>query len=106
MEIGASLRKLRDTRKFSSRLIAERIGVSHTTYVDWEYEKSSPSLKNFFKLAEAFEMTPVEMISYLAGGKIVEHPNPNIWSVSEIRKILKDYQEHFDLLRDLTKKQN
>ena len=106
MEIGAFLRKLRDTRKVSSRLIAEKIGVSHTTYMDWEHEKSSPSLKNFLKLAEAFEMTPVDMMSCLTGNKFFEQPNPAIWNTAEIRKILKDYQEHFDVLRDLSKRQD
>lgn len=107
MEIGTLLRKLRDHRKVSSRLIAEKVGISHTTYLDWEHEKSSPSLRFFFRLAEAFEMTPVDMMSYFTGAAIPEQNNsPHFWNTNEIKKILKDYQEHFELLRDLKRDQN
>nr|WP_295922333.1 helix-turn-helix transcriptional regulator [uncultured Dyadobacter sp.] len=107
MEIGTLLRKLRDRRKVSSRLIAEKVGISHTTYLDWEHEKSSPTLRHFIRLADAFEMTPVDMMSYLTGTVSPEqNQSSHFWNASDIRKILKDYQEHFELLRDLKKDQN
>ncbi|SDG56511.1 Transcriptional regulator, contains XRE-family HTH domain [Dyadobacter soli] len=107
MEIGTLLRKLRDHHKVSSRLIAEKVGISHTTYLDWEHEKSSPSLKHFFRLADAFKMTPVDMISYLTGEAMPDqNQSSHLWNANDVRKILKDYQEHFELLKDLKKDQN
>ena len=107
MEIGTLLRKLRDHHKVSSRSIAEKVGISHTTYLDWEHEKSSPSLRHFVRLADAFKMTPVDMMSYLTGTTLLHQNNSShLWNSEDIRKILKDYQEHFELLRDIKKDQN
>ncbi|MHA4740621.1 helix-turn-helix domain-containing protein [Dyadobacter sp. MSC1_007] len=65
MEIGTLLRKLRDRARISSRDLARRIGVSHSTYLDWEHDKTSPSLKSYIRLANALEMNPVELMAYL-----------------------------------------
>jgi transcriptional regulator with XRE-family HTH domain len=67
LRIGTPLRRLRDLKQISTREIAERIGISQSTYVDWENEKSSPSIKNYLALAEAFEIDPIELMEYLLG---------------------------------------
>ncbi|TDE08075.1 helix-turn-helix domain-containing protein [Dyadobacter psychrotolerans] len=67
MKIGSLLRKLRDQKGMSARLVAERVGVSHSTYVDWELDKSSPSIRSYVKLATAFDFNPVELMAYLTG---------------------------------------
>lgn len=72
MEIGTLLRKLRDKHKFSARTIAEKTGVSQSTYTDWENDRTSPSLKNYIKLAEAFQITPVELMNHLTGSSVTE----------------------------------
>jgi transcriptional regulator with XRE-family HTH domain len=78
MEIGTQLRKLRDQQKKTTRDMAAEIGVSQSTYTDWELDKSSPSLKNYFKIAEAFEITPVKLMSYLAGNTLNVLPDQKI----------------------------
>ena len=47
--------------------MAVKIGVSQSTYTNWENDKSSPSLNNYFKIAEAFEMSPEKLMLYLTG---------------------------------------
>jgi transcriptional regulator with XRE-family HTH domain len=67
MIIGTQLRKLRDQQKKTTRDMAINIGVSQSTYTDWEHDKSSPSLKIYLKIADAFEVSPVRLMSYLVG---------------------------------------
>lgn len=65
MEIGTLLRKLRDRMRISSRDLAKMIGVSHSTYLDWEHDKTSPSLRSYMRLAGAMGISPVELMAYL-----------------------------------------
>jgi len=65
MYIGTRLRKLRDRQRVTTREIADRIGVSQSTYVGWENDKSSPSVRVYMRIAEAFEMDPVQLMTYL-----------------------------------------
>ncbi|GAB2785666.1 hypothetical protein GCM10027275_32530 [Rhabdobacter roseus] len=69
MYIGSKLRKLRDQRRISTREIADKAGIAQSTYLDWEQDKTSPRLKNFAKLAEAFQLSPKELMDYLLDGK-------------------------------------
>lgn len=91
MIIGLALRKLRDSRKISTRAIAERAGVSHSTYVDWERDKSSPSLKHFSRLARAFDMDSVNLMAYLT---VETNQISTSKSTSDMREILDGLQRH------------
>jgi len=78
MKIGILLRKLRDRKNLSTRCIAERINVPQSTYMDWEHDRSSPALRFYDKLADAFEVCPVVLMSYLTGhiSEISHNDNP------------------------------
>ncbi len=65
MEIGVVLRRLRDKKRISSRDAAERIGVTQSTYLDWEHDKSSPTIKMFFQIAKTFEICPIDLMSHI-----------------------------------------
>ncbi|HEV7348466.1 helix-turn-helix transcriptional regulator [Telluribacter sp.] len=65
MQIGSRLRQLRYQHKASTREIADQAGVSQSTYMDWEQDKTSPTLSNFEKLAKAFQLCPTELMKYL-----------------------------------------
>lgn len=65
MEIEIKLRSLRDFRKLSTRTAAELIGVSQSTYMDWERGRSFPSLRLLASIAQAFEVCPVNFTAYL-----------------------------------------
>lgn len=91
MEIGTHLRKLRDYLRLSSRYVAERTGVSHSSYLDWEHDKSSPSLKNYLKLSEAFGVDPAQLILYITG-KISETEGCIVGEIIELRELIDHYQ--------------
>jgi transcriptional regulator with XRE-family HTH domain len=65
MQIGTRLRQLRYQHRLSSRQIADRAGICQSTYLDWEQDKTSPTLSSFGKLAKAFRLRPAELMKYL-----------------------------------------
>jgi transcriptional regulator with XRE-family HTH domain len=65
MLIGTRLRQLRYQHQLSSRQIADRAGICQSTYLDWEQDKTSPTLRSFGKLAKAFRLCPAELMRYL-----------------------------------------
>lgn len=100
MEIGTLLRKLRDSRRLTTRKVAETTGVAHATYLDWEHDKSSPSLRFYLKLAAAFDACPVEMMAYLTG-KIPE-PKSSEQKVlqSYLNEIMSLHERYSDSIKD------
>ncbi|GGN06623.1 hypothetical protein GCM10010967_47350 [Dyadobacter beijingensis] len=94
MNIGTLLRKFRDTHRISSRYVAERIGVSHSTYLDWEHDKSSPSIRNFTRLAAALELDPVDLMSYLSGKSCTVNTTRDLSTISDLKEMVKYYQQY------------
>jgi len=99
MEIGTLLRKLRDSKSLPTRDVAEKIGVAQSTYSDWEHDKSSPSLRNYFKIADALEICPVELMSYLTGGKVTTLSFRETEMV-ELKKTVQNLRSYTMLLGD------
>jgi transcriptional regulator with XRE-family HTH domain len=99
MDIGTLLRRLRDKKKISSREIASRIGIAHSTFMDWEHDKTSPSLKQYSKLASALDINPVELMAYLTGQTdtiLLPQHKDNIQDLSEMIRFYKSYRDLFD----------
>lgn len=67
MQMEIKLRSLRDARKLSTRMVAERVGVSQSTYMDWERNRSSPSLRLLGPLAMALDVCLICFVAYLFG---------------------------------------
>lgn len=67
MQFEIGLRSLRDARKLSTRLVAERVGVSQSTYMDWERNRSFPSLRLLEPLAMALDVSLICFVAYLFG---------------------------------------
>ena len=88
MEIGTLLRKLRDSLRISSRDLARLVDVSHSTYMDWEHDKTSPSLKSYVKLAKALETDPVDLMAYLTQQTSQIVLNEERSNVSELREMV------------------
>lgn len=63
MKPGTLLRKLRDQKKLSQSSLAEQVGVSQSTYCNWESDQSSPNAKNYVKLAAVFGVDLKELLS-------------------------------------------
>ncbi len=68
--IGKRLRALREGKGLKQVDIAKMLGVSRTTYTQYETEKSEPDLATVAKLAEFFNTTT----DYLLG--ISDDPHP------------------------------
>lgn len=99
MNIGTLLRKLRDSRALTTRTIAEKAGVSLSTYLDWEHDKSSPSLRSFFKLASALDLDPVDFMAYLSGRTKDVLSTEEKASIGELKERVAFYRDYSDLLK-------
>jgi transcriptional regulator with XRE-family HTH domain len=99
MHIGTLLRKLRDSRGLTTRAIAEKTGVSLSTYIDWEHDKSSPTMKSYIKLAVALEVDPVGFMAYLTGKAHEVHTYEQSAYLEEMREMVKFYKDYSDLLK-------
>lgn len=91
MEIGVLLRKLRDELRMSSRETAEKIGVTQSTYLDWEHDKSSPTIKMFFRIAKAFNICPIELMSLLSG-KTRSNAGEQQIEINQLTELVKNIQ--------------
>ena len=50
------LKKLLSDRGITTGELAKKVGVSHTTVLEWSAGVRSPSLKTFMMIIEAFDM--------------------------------------------------
>lgn len=99
MNIGTNLRKLRDKLRLSSREVAEKTGVSLSTYLDWEHDKTAPSLKSFAKLSIALQLCPVELMSYVMNRSHEIAPTEEKRLISELREVIAHFQHYVDDLK-------
>ncbi len=67
MKIGKNLRKLREEKGLSLRQLQDEVGISHNTIGAYERDVVQPTIDNYFKLIEYFEIP----FNYLAYGKEV-----------------------------------
>ena len=100
MQIGTLLRKLRDNKKLSSREIADKIDVAHSTYMDWEHDKTSPSLKSYAKLSHALNVNPLEFMAYLTGNAPDLMSSEEKGNITDLSEVVKFYQKQNDLLKE------
>jgi transcriptional regulator with XRE-family HTH domain len=99
MKIGTLLRRLRDKKPLSTREIAAKMDVAHSTYLDWEHDKSSPSLKSYIKLARAFDVCPVELMAYLTGQSYRPNSLEEKMSMADMKEMVAYYKNYADLLK-------
>lgn len=89
--IGQRLKQLRDEKGLKQADIAEVLGVSRTTYTQYETEKSEPDLATVTRLAEFFNTS----VDYLLGNTNVRTPIETIaahhdgedWTEDELEDI-------------------
>jgi transcriptional regulator with XRE-family HTH domain len=65
MKIGKNLRKLREEKGLSLRDLQNEVGISHNTLGAYERDTVQPTIENYFKLIDYFEIP----FSYLVYGK-------------------------------------
>ncbi|WP_031528820.1 helix-turn-helix domain-containing protein [Dyadobacter crusticola] len=103
-----NLRLIRDAKNLSTRTVADRIGVSQSTYLGWEHGRSSPSLKMLNALAEAIEVCPISFVAYLGGHITIRELLDFSKNVFNIKEAVLLYQrqkdgiviENFDSLKE------
>lgn len=64
-EFSNIIKELRRKEEMTQREVAEKIGVRYQSYQAYELGLSLPSLENFIKLADLFEVS----LDYLIGRK-------------------------------------
>lgn len=62
MSFGDRLRKIRQDRRLSQPEVADMVGVSKSTYSNWENDKFYPKTRCFARLIEVFEISAEELI--------------------------------------------
>lgn len=89
--IGQRLKKLREEKNLTQAQVAKILGVSRTTYTQYETGKSEPDLATVSKLAEIYETsvdfllgktdipTPIEIIA--------AHHEGEEWTEEELEEI-------------------
>ena len=60
--LGLVISKYRNMRKLSQEKLADLVGVSRQAIVNWEENKSKPSLINFEKISEKLQI-PVSAVT-------------------------------------------
>ena len=63
MSTGELLKKLRAQKGLTQEEVANRLGISHNTYVRYENDLRSPNLEATAKLCEFYGLTPSELAS-------------------------------------------
>jgi transcriptional regulator with XRE-family HTH domain len=68
------LRKVRVLKNFSQEYVAEKVGVSLSSYARYESKKVEIDFRTVFKLAELYKMTVDELVHYGDPDFKVEEP--------------------------------
>ncbi len=63
MLLGKKLKSLRTAKGFSPDIVAERIGVSKSTYGRYERDETTPDLKSLEMLAQLYEIEIYELLT-------------------------------------------
>ena len=62
-DLSGTLKQLRLLEKLTQKQVAEAIGIKYQSYQAYELGIALPSLENFIKLCEFFDITPNEMLN-------------------------------------------
>jgi transcriptional regulator with XRE-family HTH domain len=89
--IGQRLKKLREEKDLTQAQVAKILGVSRTTYTQYETGKSEPDLATVSKLAEIYETS----VDFLLGKTdiptpietIAAHHDGEDWTEEELEEI-------------------
>ncbi|WP_025762701.1 helix-turn-helix domain-containing protein [Dyadobacter tibetensis] len=98
MKIGHKLRRLRQYRRFSTRELADLLGIGQNTYVSWELDKTYPSFKYFVPLAEALGLCPISLMAFLFEQISLEELLMITETVPDLKEAVIFYKNHKDKL--------
>ena len=67
----SKLKSLRTAYGYTQQQVADMLGVSRTTYINYETGKKSPYLNNLYKLSDIFKVSVDSLVSQTAGVEII-----------------------------------
>lgn len=86
MTLGERLKKLRKNKKWTLQEVSEKLNLnSHSTYSNWEYDRTQPDLGTLSNLADIYDVS----IDYLLTGK---QKDPNFSNLGRELKFLRRIQ--------------
>jgi transcriptional regulator with XRE-family HTH domain len=59
-----TVKELRKNDGLTQKQVADRIGITYQSYQAYEMGLSLPTLENFLKLCEIFDVTPNDLLNY------------------------------------------
>lgn len=73
MKLGSKVRALRLEKRMTIKEVAQGLGVSASTYRDWEYGRKIPA-EHLQRLASVFQVSTDELIGtkFAAGSELME----------------------------------
>ena len=95
------MKKLRDEKGLKQIDIAEMLGVSRTTYTQYETEKSEPDLRTVARLADFFEVS----VDYLLGKTTIRTPIETIAAHHDGDEFTEEELEDIEQFRKFVKSQ-
>ena len=102
--IGKKLKVLRELKKLKQSDIAEMLGVSRTTYTQYETEKSEPDLKTVLKLAKFFSVSVDQLLLLGEPEPITAYHGNNEFTEEELEDI-EQFKEFVKMRREQKKDQ-
>jgi len=92
--LGSRLRKLRNSKRWTMEEVANKLGLkTHSTYSNWEYDRTQPDIEMLVKLADLFKVS----VDYLLGKQNEDFVYPE----SEIERVITETEKHYGvILRD------
>jgi transcriptional regulator with XRE-family HTH domain len=70
MDVGKSIKSLREKSNLSLRELGSRVGINYSFLSQVEHGKKRPNLEHLEKLADYFEVH----VSYFFGGEVISTP--------------------------------
>ena len=64
INLHKAIKQLRLSAKLTQKQIAEKMGITYQSYQAYEMGLTVPTLVNFLKLCEIFDVTPNELLEY------------------------------------------
>lgn len=82
---GARLKELREAKKITQRLLAEKLGVTQQAVAKWENSQSEPDTQSIVKLASLLDTTPNYLMGvYVERERIKREARSTLYSTSSL----------------------
>ena len=95
MDLGYTLKKIREKKRVSQQELADALNISQKTYSNFESCRSIPTIKQFCKLSKKLEF---DLVNYLKESDIKFHTDPAEYNSNQEKKLYKLKLENYKQL--------